>query len=101
MSGKKNVGDFYLFLKEGDDCYVYIYEDSALTLKKPEKVTLKVIESQEAVKGDTTGSAKKKVKTQTGVEVLVPLFIKKDDDIVVDPETGDYIERFTNKNKHS
>ena len=97
---KKIVGDFYQFLKEGDDCYIYIYEDNALTLKKPEKVILKVTESQEAVKGDTTGSAKKKVKTQTGVEVLVPLFIKKEDYIVVDPETRDYIERVTNKNKN-
>jgi len=95
---KKSVGDYYKYLKEGVDCYIFIYDDKALGVKMPEKVILKVIEAEDAVKGDTTGSAKKKVKTQTGAEVLVPLFIKKEDYIVINPETGEYIERTINKN---
>ncbi|MEX1052624.1 MAG: elongation factor P [Patescibacteria group bacterium] len=89
----KNVGDFFNFLIEGEKYFLIVYENKILSIRKPEKVVLKVTESQSAVKGDTTGSAKKLVTTQTGYKVLVPLFIKAGDSVVVNPENGQYIER--------
>ena len=91
---QKAVNDsFYKYLQEGKKYYAYFYNDKLLNLRKPEKVILKVDRAEEAIKGDTATSAKKKVITDVGIEILVPLFIKKDDYIVVNPKTGEYVER--------
>ncbi len=90
---KKIAGDVYLFLKEGMSCYIYIYNNEVLNLRSPQSVRLKVIEAPEAIKGDRVGGAKKAVILETGVKIMAPLFIKKGDVVVVNPETGEYVER--------
>lgn len=90
---KENIGKFIYFLKEGEKYLVLVDNDKAINIRKPEKVTLLVISSPDAVKGDTAMSAKKLVETQNGLKVLAPLFIKKGDIIAVSPETGEYLER--------
>ncbi len=87
------VGDLANFLKPGEKYYVIMYEDKALNVRPPASVRLKIIESESAVKGDTVSGAKKQATVETGVTVAVPLFIKKGDLIVINPETGQYVER--------
>lgn len=87
------VGEVTNFLKEGTKHYVYMYEDKPLNIRPPMSVRLKVIESEVSVKGDTVTGAKKLVKLETGVTVMVPLFIKVGDTIAINPETGEYVER--------
>lgn len=87
------VGDVYKFFKEGEKMYVYIHNDKPLTVRPPLSVKVKVIEAEEAVKGDTVSGAKKPVKVETGAIVMVPLFIKIGDMITVNPETGEYTGR--------
>ena len=87
------VGETANFLKEGTKHYVYMYEDKPLTIRPPMSVRLKVLETEDAVKGDTVSGAKKQAKVETGVTVMVPLFIKVGDTITVNPETGEYGER--------
>jgi elongation factor P len=88
-----NVGNFSQYLIDGEKYYIVLNENKAINIRQPEKVILKVTEASKAIKGDTTGSAKKLVVTQTGTKILVPLFIKSGDIIVVNPENGEYIER--------
>lgn len=90
---KENIGKFIYFLKEGEKYLVLVDDGKAINIRKPEKVSLLVTNSPDAVKGDTAMTAKKLVETQTGFSVLVPLFIKKGDSIAVNPETGEYLER--------
>lgn len=90
---KENIGKFIHFLKEGEKYFILVNDNKAINIRKPEKVTLMVINAPDAVKGDTATSAKKLVKTQTGYDVLVPLFIKKGDLISINPDTGEYLER--------
>jgi elongation factor P len=56
-------------------------------------VKLKIIETEDAVKGDTVSGAKKVAKVEGGATVMVPLFVKVGDLITVNPETGEYGER--------
>ena len=70
------VGEAAKFMKEGNKYYVYLYEDKPLTIK-----------------GDTVSGAKKLAKVETGVTVMVPLFVKVGDLITINPETGEYGER--------
>jgi len=56
-------------------------------------VTLKVIQTEDAARGDTVSGAKKEAELETGVKVMVPLFIKKGETIMVNPELGEYTGR--------
>lgn len=87
------VGNAANFLKEGNKYFIYIHDEQTLNMRPPQSVKLKVIETEEAIKGDSVTGAKKLAKVETGVNVNVPLFIKTGDFIVVNPETGAYVER--------
>lgn len=81
------------YLKEGDLLYIIMYNGNPISVRPPQSVRLLVTKADDAVKGDTATNAKKDVTLETGITVKVPLFIKKGDTIVVNPETGDYVER--------
>lgn len=85
--------DIANYMKEGDSYYLLFHHDRALTVRPPASVKLKVIETENAIKGDTVSGAKKKAKVETGIIVMVPLFIKEGELIVVNPESGQYVER--------
>ncbi len=87
------VGDLAKFLKPEERYYVIMLGEKALSVRPPANVRLKVIESENAVRGDTVSGAKKQAIVETGVTVSVPLFIKKGDIIAINPETGQYVER--------
>ncbi len=87
------IGEVANFLKEGSKVFIYLHNDQPLTIRPPMSVKLKVIETEEAVKGDTVTGAKKPAKLETGATILVPLFIKVNDVVVVNPETGEYTGR--------
>ncbi len=90
------VGTVAGYLKPGARYYVIMYDDSALNIRPPASVRLKVIQSENAVKGDTVSGAKKPATLETGVVVMVPLFIKEGDTVTINPETGQYVERVNN-----
>ncbi|HRE28445.1 MAG TPA: elongation factor P, partial [Anaerolineales bacterium] len=54
---------------------------------------LKVVESEPGVRGDTATGANKQATVETGLKVLVPLFINVGDTIRVNTETGAYVTR--------
>lgn len=87
------VGDVYRYLKEGTKHFVYLYQDKPLTMRPPLSVKLKIIEAEDAAKGDTVGGVKKAVKLETGVTVMAPIFVKVGETISVNPETGEYTGR--------
>lgn len=89
----KIVGNTSNFLKEGEKYYVYLHHNMPLNIKPPMNVRLKVVEAEEAIKGDTVMGAKKLAKLETGVFIQVPLFIKVGDIVSINPEIGEYVER--------
>lgn len=87
------VGDIIEFFKEGEKMYVYLHDDKPLSIRPPVSVTLKVVQTEEAVKGDTVSGAKKEAELETGAKIMVPLFIKNGDIISINPETHEYTGR--------
>ena len=85
--------DIEHFVLEGGECTIYIYEDAVLSVAAPNFVTLKVIEANPGLKGDTATKATKPVKLETGYEINVPLFIEEGNVLKIDTRTGDYLER--------
>jgi elongation factor P len=89
----KVVDELVNYLKEGDEYYILFYEDKPIGIRPPQKVKLKVVYAEDAVKGDTVSGAQKIVKLETGYEIKVPLFIKQGDELIINTETDQYVSR--------
>ena len=69
------------------------YEGEILGISLPEKVEYEVIETEPAVKGNTTNNAQKDATIETGYVVKVPLFINTGEKIIVSTKDGKYSSR--------
>ncbi len=85
------------FIKEGEDANVLFWDDKALSVEIPPKVTLKIKETSPGVKGNSATNMFKPATLENGLEVKVPLFIKVGDSVRVDTRTGEYVERASGK----
>lgn len=82
------------FLKDGDGVDIFKFQGKSVSLEISKKVKLKVISAPPAIKGDTaSGSVMKEVELENGLKVRTPLFIKEGDSIMVNTDTGEYVER--------
>jgi elongation factor P len=87
------LGDQTIYMKENMELVLSTYEGEALDVELPTTVEMEIVESEPAVAGNTATGALKKVKTGTGLELQVPLFIEVGDVIRVDTRTGEYVTR--------
>ena len=83
------------FLREGLEVHIATYEGRPVSLEIPRKMTFKIIEAMDAVAGNTVsgGNMFKEAVVEGGIKVMVPLFIKNGEQIIVNTETGEYVER--------
>ena len=81
------------YLTEGLRLGLPSFNDAVVGLDMPKNVELEVIEAQDVVKGNTTGSLTKIVTLSTGIELDVPQFIKQGDTVSVDTSNCSYRER--------
>ena len=81
------------FLKEGLEIQLDYYEGELLGVTLPEKIEFEVVETEPAVKGNTTNNAMKDAKIETGYTVKVPLFINQGEKIIVSTSDGKYSSR--------
>lgn len=87
------VGDGAGYLKEGDGVTLQFFNGRPINVDLPKNVPLKVVYTEDVVKGDTTSSVLKDAELETGIHVKVPAFVKQGDTISVDTSTGTYRER--------
>lgn len=90
---KDILGDAEKWLKEQDICIVTLYNGNPLAILPPNFVTLKIIETDPGLKGDTSGGGGKPATLETGAVVRVPLFVQVGEVIRVDTRTGEYMAR--------
>ena len=90
---REGLEDKVFFMKEGDTYRIVMWEAQPIDVSVPLKMVMEVAEAAEAIRGDTVTGATKPVKTETGLEVKVPIFIKQGDKILVNTESGEYVER--------
>ncbi|MBC7498286.1 elongation factor P [Candidatus Gracilibacteria bacterium] len=89
-----DVGDSSLYLKEGTIVDLQTFEGKFIGIMLPLRVTLLVTEAEPSVAGNTAdGKIDKLVKLETGLELRVPGFVNQDESIVINTETGEYLER--------
>ncbi len=85
--------DDVLYLKENLRLKLSSYEGEIIDYELPATVEQEVKESEMAVAGDTANNPTKKVITETGLEVKVPMFVNVGDVIRVKTEDGSYVTR--------
>ena len=81
------------FLKEGLEIQLEYYEGELLGVNLPEKIEFEVVETEPAVKGNTTNNALKDAKIETGYVVKVPMFINEGEHIIISTSDGKYSSR--------
>lgn len=87
------VGDGAGYLKESDVVTLQFFDDRPINVELPKNVPLRVVYTEDAVKGDTTSNVMKEAELETGIRVRVPAFIKQNDLISIDTSNGAYRER--------
>ena len=89
----EKLKDQIKFLKEGLEITITMYEGEILGITLPEKIEFEIVETSEAVKGNTTNNAQKDAKIETGYVVKVPLFINQGEKILISTADGKYAGR--------
>lgn len=96
VSINKELIDQPLLLKEGMEVEIVFHadEERPLSVELPPYVILEVTYTEPGLKGDTSSStALKPAKTESGLEINVPLFVNQGDFIKVDTRDCSYSER--------
>jgi elongation factor P len=90
---KEELGSAAVFLKPNLEVMTIKFNEKIINIEPPIKVAYKVIEAPPAIKGDTAQGGNKTVIIETGAKVNTPLFINNGDVILLNTQTGEYVER--------
>jgi elongation factor P len=90
---EQTLGDVKNYLTAGGKVDVLFVDEKPLTVELPSAVNLKVIESAEGIRGDTTSNVQKPAKLETGLTIQVPLFVKEGELVRVSTADGSYLGR--------
>ncbi len=87
------LGEQLRFLKDNDNVNGLYCDGELLSVELPASVTLKVIETEPGIRGDTAKSGTKPATVEGGAVIRVPLFVNIGDVLKIDTRTSDYLER--------
>ena len=87
------IADDKVYLKEGLLYRIKFYDEKPVGITLPKSIVCKVVETENSIKGDTATSAMKNAVLDTGAKVLVPLFIKGGEEIMISTDSGAYLSR--------
>ena len=90
---KALIGDDAELLKENLEVDIMFFEGEMLGMNLPDKIALKVVHTEPAVKGNTTSSAMKDATLETGKVIKVPLFIEEGEELLISSKDGKYVSR--------
>lgn len=93
MIARDFVGDRAAFLQDGMTVTLELHDDRPIGIRLPSQVTLKIVEADAVVKGQTAASSYKPAKLENGLRVMVPPFVASGESIVVDTDELTYIRR--------
>jgi elongation factor P len=80
-------------MKDGMAVTVLFHGEIPLAVELPPNIVLEVTYTEPGLRGDTATNTLKPATVETGAEIKVPLFINIGDNVKVNTETRDYMER--------
>lgn len=90
---KEVVGDAKPYLQEGMKVLLSIFNGVAVAIQIPARVTLEIVETEPAMKGQTASSSYKPALLSNGVKTSVPPHVQQGTRVVIQTEDGSYVER--------
>ena len=99
------IGDSGKFFKENSPVTALVWDDGeenpstgsgqgrVIKITLPIKVNFKVKEAPPAVRGDTSKGGNKVITLENGTTLNAPMFVNVGDTVVINTETGEYVER--------
>ena len=87
------IGDSKPYLQEGMKVMLSVFNALPVAIQIPARVTLEVIDTEPAMKGQTASSSYKPAKLSNGVKTSVPPHISPGTRVVIQTEDGSYVER--------
>lgn len=89
----EQIGEKIRFMKDGTDVDTLYFENRPVAMDLPIKMKFKVVSAPPGVRGNSAGSVTKQVELETGTTIAAPLFVNEGDVIVVNTDSGEYVER--------
>jgi elongation factor P len=90
---KDVIGDQAAYLQENMKCEIAVFNDVAISVELPQRVTLEIVETEPVTKGQTATSSYKPALLSNGVKSAVPPHVSAGTRIVVNTADGSYVER--------
>ncbi len=87
------VGDAAPYLQEGMTVMLSTHNGVPLTVELPQRVTLEIVETEPAMKGQTASSSYKPAILSNGVRTAVPPHVSAGTRVVIQTSDGSYVER--------
>ena len=85
------------YLSEGLQVTITYFDEVAVAMELPIKISYKVVFAEEAVRGNTVSGVLKEARIDSGKIIKVPAFIKEGDYILVNTVEDEYVERDTSR----
>ena len=83
------------YLKEGLEVEIAYFNDQAITVDLPLKVSYLITNTTDINKGNSTSNVFKDATIETGLVIKVPAFIKEGDKVIMNTVDNEYAERDT------
>ena len=90
---KDIVGEKGKLLTENLEVIVNFYNDTPLSIERPNQVTCKIESTDVALKGQTVSSSYKPAKLDNGLNIQVPPFVEIGDEVVIDSRNLEYVKK--------
>ncbi len=88
-----DVFDVQFYLTDNLDVHLLFFNEKVIGIDVPNQVTLKVVQTEPGIKGNTVSGGSKSATLETGLLVNVPLHINVSDVLKINTKTGHYLER--------
>lgn len=91
------IGETAKFLKQNSNIIALVWDNNdkevIIKVTLPIKMEFKVKVAPPAVRGDTSKGGNKIITLENGTTLNAPMFINEGDTVIINTETGEYVER--------
>ena len=83
----------FSYLQEGMKVLLSVFNGTPVAIQIPPRVTLEIVDTEPAMKGQTASSSYKPAMLSNGVKTSVPPHVQTGTRVVIQTEDGSYVER--------
>ena len=87
------LGEKISLLQDGMDVEIESHEATPINIAFPDHITLKVVDTEPTVKGQTAAASYKPAELENGLRIMVPPFVQVDESVVINTEDLSYVKR--------